>query len=264
MLNKDKHAAIVIPCYNESNRLYFTEFERFLALNLSITLVFSNDGSSDNTLQLLESFQMKHPEKVQIIDFRFNSGKAETIRKSFIQLSEKKKYFFLGFLDADLSTPLSEMANMLPSFADTSVDIVMGCRLRRLGTVVQRSVIRHYLGRVFATLASLSLKIPVYDTQCGAKWFKSEVIEQIINEPFRSSWFFDIELLKRYLILRNFKIKTKSILELPLNRWVAVDGSKVKSKDFLFAPLELLKIHLAYERKEVFFTESGVSTLADE
>ena len=108
---------------------------------------------------------------------------------------------FVGYTDADLATPPSELLR-LAQYLDESagVDMVMGARIAFLGARIDRSPLRHYLGRFFATGASFALKKPVYDTQCGAKVFRvDERLKAACGEPFRSGWAFDVELLARLL-----------------------------------------------------------------
>jgi hypothetical protein len=68
-----------------------------------------------------------------------------------------------------------------------------------LGRDIRRSAFRHYAGRLFATFASLQLRLPVYDTQCGAKIFRAtpEVVA-LFGRPFRLRWCFDVEVLSRF------------------------------------------------------------------
>lgn len=90
------------------------------------------------------------------------------------------------------------------------------------------------------------LGIPVYDTQCGAKIFRSGIALEIFKEDFISYWLFDVELL--------FRMKRKwgselmnQIVELPLHKWKDESGSKVTAFDFLKAPLEMIRIFLRYK-----------------
>jgi hypothetical protein len=108
--------------------------------------------------------------------------------------------------------------------------------------------VRHVLGRVFATLASSVLDVSVYDSQCGAKVFRAEIVEPVFSQPFLTRWLFDLELLAR---LRNLKGAAKfesSTREVPLRRWRDVSGSKLTVADMLAVPRELMKLRRHYNR----------------
>lgn len=246
---------VIVPCFNEAKRLDLNRFAAFSLQHKSITFCFADDGSSDHTASLLSEFCQKHPGRFFFISNAKNKGKAETIRTAALQCSEMG-FTFIAYLDADLATPLDEMARMFDiAIQSQNTVLVMGTRLRRMGASVIRSSARHYLGRVFATFASISLSIPVYDTQCGAKIIRNTFVKVLFEKPFISKWFFDIELLKRLLAAEKFQLKRQSIIEVPLNEWHAVDGSKVKLKDFMIAPLELIRIHMHYPAPDIDYDQ---------
>jgi hypothetical protein len=121
----------------------------------------------------------------------------------------------------------------------------MGSRVQLLGRAIERKHVRHYLGRVFATCASLSLGLPVYDTQCGAKLFRhTEALARALEQPFTSRWVFDVELLAR--LVRPGPgiagITEDRIREEPLLSWTDVPGSKLRPAAALRSGLELLRI----------------------
>jgi len=183
---------VVVPCYNEGHRLPVARFQDFAAKNPGVTFLFVDDGSSDHTVSVLDEMKRVLPQAIDVLRLPRNEGKGEAVRQG-IQAGFSRGARFLAFWDADLATPL----DVLPAFREVfdqrpEVDIVLGSRVKLLGRHIERRPLRHYLGRVFATAASFTLDLPVYDTQCGAKMFRAipevaEVYERLpIPGPARA------------------------------------------------------------------------------
>lgn len=236
---------VVVPCYNESKRLRQDAFLDYVERHDDVAFLFANDGSRDNTLEMLQTLTSRH-ERLLLLDIQPNGGKAEAVRKGMLYAAEHYNPEYIAFWDADLATPLDEIEPMV-LWADKGYDAVMGLRLMRLGAKVRRKPMRHYLGRCFATVASMMLGLPVYDTQCGAKLFRKEVVVSIFPEEFITRWLFDVELLARYTRLYGKERATEKIYEFPLFQWQDIDGSQLKSRDFFKAPVELMKIKRKYK-----------------
>ncbi len=236
---------IIVPCYNEEKRLNTLAFSDFVRVYPDIDFMFVNDGSTDNTRRVIQEFCKKFPNNMFFLDLDKNSGKAEAVRKGVLKALSENKYEFIGFWDADLATPLSEISFFLEVAKKKSAKIIMGSRLQRLGSIVIRKKSRHYLGRIFSTFASIILKLPVYDTQCGAKLFHSTICD-IFNESFCTKWLFDIELLARYRNTYGIEQTLVSVVEVPVNKWEEVSGSKLKLSYMLKVPFELIKIRNKY------------------
>jgi hypothetical protein len=121
-----------------------------------------------------------------------------------------------------------------------------------LGRAIERNPFRHYLGRMFATVASVVLDLAVYDTQCGAKLFRAtHATEALFQDPFCVNWTFDVELIARVQGARyrdGLTSAADSIYELPLDQWHDVAGSKVHASDFFKGLLEILRIYSKYGR----------------
>ncbi len=129
--------------------------------------------------------------------------------------------------------------------------MVFGARVRLLGRKIERRPIRHYLGRVFASLASMVLQLPIYDTQCGAKLFRvTPDLLEVLDLPFESRWIFDVEIIARFLTLHRMDTDfgKRAIYESPLHQWEDVAGSKVKMFDFVTSFWELIRIRFKYLR----------------
>jgi hypothetical protein len=128
----------------------------------------------------------------------------------------------------------------------------MGARVRLLGNNIRRRPIRHYLGRAFATLASLALRLPVYDTQCGAKFFRrTKALEAALATPFVSRWGFDVELIGRLLCSQPGipSLTEDRFTEVPLRRWEDVKGSKLRLRDVFRMGIDLGRIWLELRRR---------------
>ena len=159
---------VVVPCYNEELRLPFESFTRFLAepSPQPIRFLFVNDGSRDHTLTLLERFAALHPQRVSVLDKQPNGGKAEAVRVGMLHAISLGDCAYTGFWDADLATPLAQIPDLLRTLVSRpEILMVFGARVRLLGRAIHRQAARHYLGRVFATVVSLLLRLPIYDTQ---------------------------------------------------------------------------------------------------
>jgi dolichyl-phosphate beta-glucosyltransferase len=129
------------------------------------------------------------------------------------------------------------------------IQLVLGSRVPLLGRSIHRRTTRQLLGRGFATAASLVLRLPVYDTQCGAKLFRvTPATTGLFAEPFHSRWIFDVEILARLSHATGWGVDgTRSrLFEYPLDRWDEIAGSKLKPRDFLVAVVELAGIFWRY------------------
>lgn len=239
---------LVIPCFNERERLPADEFIAAVAEQASLDLLFVDDGSTDGTLDLLRSVAARGAGRASVLPLAVNRGKAEAVRQGILAGLERRPEF-IGYWDADLATPLAAIPDFLRVFAcRPGVELVMGARVQLLGRSILRHPFRHYVGRVFATFASLTLAVPVYDTQCGAKLFRvTPSTRDYFAAPFLSRWVFDVELLARMRLGAGASAGTR-VYELALRQWHDVAGSKVKPLDFCRACRDLVRIRRRYRR----------------
>lgn len=235
--------AFVVPCYNEAERLQ-SEHIGCLAATPELEVLLVDDGSTDATLDRLVDLATGI-ERVSYLSLRRNAGKAEAVRQGMLRATERGAEW-VGYCDADMATPVAELRRLQAiALASPDISVVLGSRVSLLGRDVERSALRHYLGRVFATFAGLVLGIRVYDTQCGAKLFRSgPALTMALSEPFHSRWSFDVELLGRLLRGRGAAppIGVKSFLEVPLRTWKDVNGSKLTIATSIRSGLELALI----------------------
>lgn len=241
------HVIVVVPCFNEEHRLPVERLRSFEATGMQVEFLLVDDGSTDGTWGLLESLCAADPSRFSCLRLDENRGKAEAVRRGILEAAHRKPDY-LGFWDADLATPLTELGGFFDVFASRpEIDVVMAARVRLLGRSISRNPARHYVGRVGATLISQSLGLAVYDTQCGAKLFRAtDEIVSLFNAPFISRWLFDVEIIARLVLQRGRDAAARAIYELPIMEWHDVKGSKVKSTDFFRALKDLAKIRRAY------------------
>lgn len=241
---------IVVPCYNEASRLQTAAFHSFIQPGQPIRFLFVNDGSTDATIAVLESMRNGFEQYIRILDLAKNEGKGEAVRQGMLHASREDDARYVGFWDADLATPLNAIPLLLEKLEEhPRLQMAFGSRVRLLGRDIHRKAARHYLGRIFATTVSLMLRLPVYDTQCGAKLFRvTPELHQLLDEPFISRWVFDVEILARAIAAHggDAQYLSHSVYEVPLPRWEDVSGSKVHAGDFFRAFLDVLKIYRRY------------------
>ena len=229
--------AFIIPCYNEALRINEKEIISLLSTTSSM-LYFANDGSTDNTVEVIEKLCSIYPDRCFLLNYDKNQGKAAVIYKSMNAISEKYLYDYIGYFDADFSTPPEEIKRLIDSITTSEYKFVIGSRILLLNSVIQRKWYRHVIGRIILTLINYKHKLDIYDTQCGAKLFSSEIIKEIFKEPFQTSWLFDTEIfirLKKLDLLKTGK-------EIPLHFWADYGGSKLSWKSSFKILKELFTI----------------------
>jgi glycosyltransferase involved in cell wall biosynthesis len=244
--------AIVIPCYNEAKRLQVSQYKAYFDAERSHLFMFVNDGSTDTTLRVIEELHDNHPQHCAYLNLPRNLGKAEAVRLGLLAAFDTNPDF-AGYWDADMATPLET----IPTFCElletrSEIDMVFGARVRLLGRAIERSPVRHYLGRVFATVASLTIGLPIYDTQCGAKLFRvSPLVRSLFQQPFMTRWLFDVEIIARLIQAcqhDDLRSANDLIYEFPLQAWSDVAGSKVRPADFFRSFYDLARIYWTYFR----------------
>jgi dolichyl-phosphate beta-glucosyltransferase len=246
----ERRVVLVVPCYNEASRFDADAFANALVSTTDLAFVLVDDGSTDDTRSVLARFASRFPGRCELLPLTPNGGKAEAVRHG-LRHALRDPVTYVGYWDADLATPLDAVAD-LAAFLDLNAacDGVLGSRVLLLGRRIERRVWRHYVGRVFATAASLTLGLPIYDTQCGAKLFRaSGFLADALELPFLARWAFDVELIARLHRDRREKGERSTLCEFPLAAWRDVPGSKVGPLGALRAALDLVRIAWRHRRR---------------
>jgi dolichyl-phosphate beta-glucosyltransferase len=222
-----------------------TEFKHDIDL-FGFYYCFVNDGSTDDTLAILNEISIQYPDRVMVYDQQPNKGKAEAVRNGILSVLNWKEFDYIGFMDADMATPTSEMVKLIEIASKFEKEMVVGSRIKRMGVNIDRKTSRHFAGRFIATMISTILDLPTYDTQCGAKIFKTGLAKELFKDKFISRWLFDVELFFRAKSIFNENIFQK-VYEYPLNQWYEKGESKVSVWYFFKIPFEMYKMKRKYK-----------------
>lgn len=222
---------VVIPCYNEEKRLLSKEFIDFTNSNLGYHLCFVNDGSTDDTLNVLLELQKGREDNISVYNCEKNGGKGEAVRQGVLHMAKDKQLDYIGYLDADLSTDFKDFDDLVKTIASSDFKIVSGSRMSRMGADITKESARKIISKTINLIIRNILGMSFNDTQCGAKIMDKEVFNELFKEKFITRWLFDVEIFMR---MRKFYGKKKAIsyiCEQPLKRWIHADGSKLSMKD---------------------------------
>jgi glycosyltransferase involved in cell wall biosynthesis len=185
--------SIVIPAYNESARIVTTLEKVFAFLatqSWSAEIIVVNDGSRDDTVEIVRKFQRIHPE-LQLVENPGNRGKGFSVRNGMLNARGE----LLLFTDADLSSPIDECHKLFQAIAE-GADVAMGSRWVRAELQTRRQPFyRQLFGRIFNLALRLVLGLNFKDTQCGFKAFTQRAATTIFPQQKIERWGFDAELL---------------------------------------------------------------------
>jgi glycosyltransferase involved in cell wall biosynthesis len=244
MTSETKTIYMVVPCYNEEKRLNL-EYWNELVKIVGTKWIFVNDGSSDNTLGLLQRI-----EKASVLSLDKNVGKAEAIRLGVLstcaELNQETLNF--GYIDADGAFAIEDIKRIIDISNNSKKDFegIWGARVKLAGRSIIRKDLRHILSRIIITFIGLRIKNLPYDIQTGFKIFKlNEEVMNIFNQKFSTRWFVDLEILLRFNQMNH---KVLRVWEEPLNKWDDVSGSKIRGLQ-LFQILRDILIVIKLSRK---------------
>ncbi|WP_047550225.1 response regulator [Psychroserpens sp. Hel_I_66] len=241
---------VVIPCYNEEERLLSTEFINYIDKNTGYHLCFVNDGSKDDTLNVLKELQKGREDFITVHDCEKNGGKAEAVRLGMLHMAKKEDLDYIGFLDADLSTDLADFDDLVKTIESSEFKIVSGSRIARMGANITKESARKIISLTINFIIRKILSMDFKDTQCGAKIFHKDVIEIAFDKKFVTQWIFDVEIFKRMTLHFGLKTAKAMLCEQPLKRWIHADGSKLSMKDSFKIIGQLGQIAWVYRGKK--------------
>jgi dolichyl-phosphate beta-glucosyltransferase len=232
--NQSPIVALIIPCFNEEERLNFPLLNEYTDL---ISFFFVDDASTDKTYQAI--CQQGFP----CLRLKENIGKGPAIREGMLHFKNAgmlQGFSWVGYWDADLTINLDEISGILTVAQERpDYDAFWCSRYQRFNQVSKTPLTRILLGKVFSLVVASFLKITMKDTQCGAKIFKSDLIKELFQSPLLSRWVFDLELY--------YRLDQKRIYEFPIKSWDDQDDSRFHLfRDGISALRDLIKIRRHY------------------
>lgn len=217
--------SIVVPAYNEEQRIARTlqeYLEYFSAQEVDFIIVPNN--CSDGTVAIAERFRDAQPERVSVHVISGYVGKGGAVVDGF----RRAKGEYVGFVDADGSTPPEEFQKLIAGIGDFSGAIAS--RWKRGSKIVNANAVREIVSMGFIAIVKLLFWMPIVDTQCGAKLFTRSALGKVIDRLRIFDMAFDVELLWK---LKKTGART---VEIP-TVWVDNSGTSMT----LGSPFKLLR-----------------------
>ncbi|ODQ78844.1 glycosyltransferase family 2 protein [Babjeviella inositovora NRRL Y-12698] len=237
--------SVVIPCYNETQRLGPMLEEAIAHLEAhyrsDYELILVDDGSSDGTIAYALEFAKNvglAPNILKCVKLERNRGKGGAVKHGLMHCSGK----YALFADADGASKFSDVDRLVEAAYVTEPAIAIGSRAHMVNTdaVVKRSFVRNFLMYSLHTLVYVFGIREIKDTQCGFKLFNRAAVAKVLPNLHTERWIFDVEIL---ILARRLAVP---IREVGIS-WHEVGGSKVDlARDSINMAIDLVVIRMAY------------------
>ncbi|MCB9436539.1 MAG: glycosyltransferase family 2 protein [Anaerolineales bacterium] len=208
--------SIVIPAYNEAQRIVPTIgaiASHVSDLGFDWELIIADDGSKDETVPLVQEMNFAN---LNLLIAEKNGGKGSAVQRGM--LASKGDYVL--FCDADNSTPIEEVTNLLDRLQNQGYDVAVGSRAAEGASESNKRFMRHLMSAVLRGIVKYGFRIPVKDTQCGFKMYTEKAAKHLHEKQTIMGFSFDLEIL---YLARKYGYR---IAEVPVN-WIDAPGSKV-------------------------------------
>ncbi|MDB6140169.1 MAG: glycosyl transferase, group 2 family protein [Verrucomicrobiaceae bacterium] len=215
---------LVIPCFRESGRIgpFLASLRESFHDDDAITVVVVEDGGGaaeqDKMRALVDLERARWPGLRPLLALDTNLGKGGAVHAGW---AAREQHQWLAFVDADGSCPAYEVKALVALARRQPATALFASRVCMLGKHIRRDFHRHLIGRVYATVVSELLRIPVYDSQCGLKCIPVAAFEKILPLCQVPGFAFDVELL---CLLLDSGCKVQ---EVPID-WHETPGGKVR------------------------------------
>ena len=192
---------MVVPCYNEAQR-WPTDYWNELTETAGVEWIFVDDGSTDSTLEILNELGKRS--QCSVVRHDKNLGKGEAVRTGLNHaLADRAENLVVGFVDCDGAFAFYDVKRFFELVKDAALrgkfDAIWSARVPLSGREISRSTTRSIAGKAVRRVLRFAYPALPYDTQVGFKFFYvNPELSRCLSEPFRTRWFFDVEMLIRW------------------------------------------------------------------
>ena len=204
--------SVFFPCYNEEKNIKNTIDKAIPVLQKTAKdweIILINDGSKDNTAQVLKQIQKDYPKQIKIITHNPNRGYGAALKSGLYNA----KYEWIAFTDADGQFDFSEVTKLIDKQQKTKADVVIGYYLAR--QVSKAAIIT---SKIWELIVFLLFGLHVTDIDCGFKLINKKVVDTIPK----------LEAERGAFISSEFLIKTKKsgfkIVEIGVHHYPRTEG----------------------------------------
>lgn len=188
----EKKLSVVIPAYNEGERMYenLLEIDRMIGtFSDNYELIVVNDGSLDNTESEVERASATN---VHIIPagYKDNRGKGGAIRAGVERASGE----YIAFLDADLDLSPMHLEKFMKKMEETDATAVIGSKLHK-DSEVDYPLPRRIMSMGYYLMLKVMFHLKIKDTQTGVKLFRADPLRQVMGYVTSNGFAYDIEVL---------------------------------------------------------------------
>lgn len=209
---------VVIPIYNESNRLpdsikTLKSWRASMATSgYFVTFLFVDDGSTDNSSEILS----RHELPSTFIKLEKNLGKGAAVKQGILQAPDCD---YILVMDVDLSTDLNCVPYFIDQLKRTKLDVLTADRFHP-NSSVKRSLMRSFISYAYLVIVHGLFPLRVFDTQCGFKLFRSQVAKELFKQVTINGFSFEVEMI--LLAQENFRIDSAPV------QWKETGGSSIR------------------------------------
>ena len=249
MINVDGMVSIIMPGYNEGDKIYsnLLEADRVLCgMFENYEIIFVNDGSKDTTLEMALKAKGECS-RINVIDCTINNGKGTALQEG----TEAARGKYIVFMDSDLDLPPAQLTRFFDILMQENADVVIGSKMHP-ESVSNYPSARKFTSFGYYLFLLILFRLNIHDTQTGLKLFKANVIKPVMKIILVKRFAYDIEVLS-IINRRGYKIAESPIV-LDFSR--GMKWGRIRFKDILDVIIDTLAIYFRlnishyYDRQE--------------